>query len=132
MSALKIVAFEIFVDQIVDLSCDTHQESKFDCASMLVYTINDAVNTLRSIFAKRNQYIQKIDNEEETEISFSQSHLIIELSIESESGSGVVSICDLAGFDANFTTKIMQGTTDAIPEDCSEQEFIDHHNDFSL
>jgi uncharacterized protein YfaT (DUF1175 family) len=116
MAALKIVAFEIFVDQIIDLNSNTHQESKFDCTSILVYTINDAVNTLKSMFSKRNQYVQKIDDEE-IEISFSQSHLIVELSIESESGSGIVSICDLAGFDANFTTKIMQGSTDAIPED---------------
>jgi hypothetical protein len=91
MSALKIVAFEIFVDQIVDLSNDSHQESKFDVSSNLAYTINDAVNALKTVFSKRNQFVQKIDDED-IEISFSQSHLIVELSIESETGSGVVSI----------------------------------------
>lgn len=43
-----------------------------------------------------------------------------------------MSIVDLVGFDSRFTTKIMQGNTDKIPEDCSEEEFIAHHNDYSL
>lgn len=130
-AALRIVAFEIFVDQIIDLSNDSYQDSKYDCNCITAYTISDAVNVLKTIFSKRNQYIQQLEDED-TDISFSLSHLVIELSIESESGSGIVSIVDLVGFDSNFTTKIMQGNTDMIPEDCSEEEFVTHHNDYSL
>lgn len=131
MAALNIVAFEAFVDQIIDLSNDSYQESRYDCSNITVYTISDAVNALKAIFSKRNQYVEKLEDED-VDISFSQSHLVIEISIESEEGSGIVSIVDLVGFDSTFTTKIMQGNTDIIPDDCTEHEFIAHHNDYSL
>ena len=130
-SALKIVAFEIFVDQIIDMSNETNMDSRFDCQPITAQTISEAVNILKTIFSKRNQHIEHLDDSD-VEISFSQSHLVIELSIDREEGSGVVSIVDLVGFDSNFTSKIMQGNTDCIPENCTEYEFIMHHNDYSL
>ena len=129
VSELKIIAFEIFVDQIVDLISDTYQESKFNWQAISAFTISDAVNILKEIFSKRNQYLEKY---EEVELLHSQSHLILELSIQSEYGSGVVSIIDLAGFDSGLVQKIMQGDIDMIPDDCSDIDFIAHNNDISL
>ena len=129
-SALKITAFEIFVDQLVDLTNDSYQESKYNWSSILAFTISDAVNMLKEIFSKRNQYIEQF--EQGAELLHSQSHLVIELCIQSEFGSGVVSIVDLAGFDSNLIQKIMQGSIDSIPDDCSDLDFISHNNDFSL
>lgn len=113
---LRIGAFEIFVDQIIDLTSDTTQENRFDCNIINVFTIGDAVNALKSIYSKRNQYIEQQDFNS-IEVCSSLSSLVIELSIESDRNSGVVSIVDLVGFDSNLTNKIMQGNTDYMPED---------------
>jgi hypothetical protein len=131
-SALQIDAFEIFADAIVDLVNYTTVDSKYDCSTIVVYTIGEAVNVLREIYMKRKQLVQQFDDSD-MEISSSQSHLVIEMSIQSEVGSGTVTIMDLVGFDSNFTSKIMQGNTDFIPYgECTEEEFILHYNDYSL
>ena len=85
---------------------DTLQESRFDCSNITVYTIADAVNALRAVYSKRRQEVEQPDGSS-FDISISQSHLIVEMSIESEKNSGIVTIVDLVGFDLNFTAKMI-------------------------
>ena len=82
-ACLSITAFEIFVDQIIDLTNDSIKENRLDLNSVNVYTISDAVDLLKSIFSKRNHFMEHPDGSS-FEICSSLSTLVIELSLQNQ------------------------------------------------
>ncbi|CAI2379068.1 unnamed protein product [Moneuplotes crassus] len=130
-SVLKISASEIFVDQIIDLVKGEYKESKSDCAFVTVEDIGEAVDTLKAIYTIRTQYVQQLENES-FESSCSQSHLVVEISIEGGEGSGVVSLIDSIGFDSIVYPKGLVSGSSTPKESASEPELSANQNEYFM
>lgn len=130
-SSLKISAWEVFMDQIIDLVKGEYKENKAECSFVTVDSIGQAVDTLKAIYSIRSQYIDQLENES-FDSTCSQSHLVVELSISSEKGSGIVSLIDSVGFDTVVNPRILGASHSTPCENSSEPELSTNQNDYFM